>query len=129
MRAREFVSTKITETADVKISRRLQAGTRGLNVFSKKIDTYDRLYDLNRLMMAVASSDGVNPIKMDAESWVGKHNTTHPYTKEEQDMLILAYKAAGLEYKDLNKGDLDSEELPDTNTQSIVKPFKGYQRK
>jgi hypothetical protein len=64
-----------------------------------------------------------------AESWVGKHNTTHPYTKEEQDMLILAYKAAGLEYKDLNKGDLDSEELPDTNTQSIVKPFKGYQRK
>ena len=128
MRAREFVSTKITETADVKISRRLQAGTRGLNVFSKKIDTYDRLYDLNRLMMAVASSDGVNPIKMDAESWVGKHNTTHPYTPEEQDMLKLAYKAAGLEYKDLNKGDLDSEEMAEVNTVSPVKSFKGYPR-
>ena len=128
MRAREFVSAKITETVDVKISRRLQSGTRGLNVFSKKIDTYDRLYDLNRLMMAVASSDGVNPIKMDAESWVGKHNTTHPYTQEEQDMLKLAYKAAGLQYKDLNKGDMDSEVMAEVNTVSPVKGFKGYPR-
>ena len=79
-------------------------------------------------MMAVASSDGVNPIKMDAESWVGKHNTTHPYTPEEQDMLKLAYKAAGLEYKDLNKGDLDSEEMAEVNTVSPVKSFKGYPR-
>jgi hypothetical protein len=125
MRANEFVS----ESKVGKISNRQQQSTRGLNIFSKKIDSYDRLYDLNRLMMAVASSDGVNPIVMDAESWVGKHNTTHPYTEEEQDMLILAYKAAGLQYKDLNNGDMDSKELPDTNTQSTVKPFKGYKRK
>ena len=125
MRANEFVS----ESKIGKISKRQQQATRGLNIFSKKIDSYDRLYDLNRLMMAVASSDGINPIVMDAESWVGKHNTTHPYTKEEQDMLKLAYKAAGLAYKDLNNGDMDSEELPGTNAQSIVKPFKGYKRK
>jgi hypothetical protein len=125
MRANEFVS----ESKVGKISKRQQQATRGLNIFSKKIDSYDRLYDLNRLMMAVASSDGINPIVMDAESWVGKHNTTHPYTKEEQDMLKLAYKAAGLQYKDLNNGDMDSEELPGTNAQSIVKPFKGYKRK
>ena len=128
MRAREFVSANITEAADIKISRRLQAGTRGLNIFSKKIDTYDRLYDLNRLMMAVASSDGVNPIKMDHESWVGKHNTTHPYTQEEQAMLKLAYKAAGLEYKDLNNGDMDSEEMAEVNRVSPVKAFRGYPR-
>jgi hypothetical protein len=125
MRASEFIS----ESKVGKISNRQQYATRGLNIFSKKIDSYDRLYDLNRLMMAVASSDGVNPIVMDAESWVGKHNTTHPYTKEEQDMLKLAYKAAGLQYKDLNNGDMDSEEVSDTNTQSTVKPFKGYKRK
>jgi hypothetical protein len=125
MRASEFIS----ESKVGKISKRQQQSTRGLNIFSKKIDSYDRLYDLNRLMMAVASSDGINPIVMDAESWVGKHNTTHPYTKEEHDMLKIAYKAAGLEYIDLNKGNLDSEELLDTNTQSIVKPFKGYKRK
>jgi hypothetical protein len=128
MRASEFVSANITEAADIKISRRLQAGTRGLNIFSKKIDTYDRLYDLNRLMMAVASSDGISPIEMDAESWVGKHNTTHPYTKEEQAMLKLAYKAAGLEYKDLNNGDMDSEEMSEVNRVSPVKAFRGYPR-
>lgn len=127
MRASEFIN----ESQQGKISNRQQQSTRGLHVFSKKMDTYDRLYDLNRLMMAVASSDGVNPIKMDvdAESWVGKHNTAHPYTKEEQDMLNMAYKAAGLAHKDLNSGDLDSKELSSTNTQSIVKPFKGYKKK
>jgi hypothetical protein len=125
MRAKEFVS----ESKVGKISKRQNQSSRGLNIFSKKIDSYDRLYDLNRLMMAVASSDGVNPIEMNAESWVGKHNTTHPYTEVEQDMLKLAYKAAGLAYKDLNNGDMDSEELPDTNVKSIVKPFKGYKRK
>ena len=125
MRANEFIS----ESKLGKISSRQQQSTRGLNVFSKKIDSYDRVYDLNRLMMAVASRDGINPIDMHSESWVGKHNTAHPYTKEEQDMLKLAYEAAGLEYIDLNNGDLDSEELSDTNTKSIVKPFKGYKRK
>jgi len=125
MRANEFIS----ESTVGKISKRQQQASRGLNIFSKKIDSYDRIYDLNRLMMAVASSDGVNPIEMDSESWVGKHNTAHPYTKEEQDMLKLAYKAVDLEYKDLNNGNMDSEELPDTNSQSIVKPFKGYKRK
>jgi hypothetical protein len=43
-------------------------------------------------------------------------------------MLKLAYKAAGLQYKDLNKGDMDSKELSSTNTQSITKPFKGYKK-
>ena len=125
MRANEF----ITESKMGKVSAHQQQPTVGLNVFSKKLDSYDRIYDLNRLMMAVACSDGVNPIQMPAESWVGKHNTSHPYTEEEQDMLKLAYKAAGVEYKDLNNGDLSSKELEDTNTQSIVKPFNGYKRK
>lgn len=125
MRAIEFIN----ESTMGKISKRHQEATRGLNIFSKKIDSYDRLYDLNRLMMAVASSDGVNTIEMPAESWVGKHNTAHAYTKEEQNMLKLAYKAAGLAYVDLNKGDLNSEELPDTNTKSVVLSVKGILEK
>jgi hypothetical protein len=124
VRAHEF----LIEKQAGKISKRQQQSTRGLHVFSKRIDSYDRLYDLNRLMMAVASSDGVNPIEMDSESWAGKHNTAHPYTKEEQAMLKLAYKAAGLEYKDLNNGDMDSEELESTHTASPVIAFKGYPR-
>ena len=125
MRASEF----IVENAVGKISKRNQQSTRGLHVFSKDITTYDKLYDLNRLMMAVASSDGINPIEMDAESWVGKHNTSHAYTEEENNMLKLAYTAAGLEYKDLNNGDLNSEELASTNTDSPVIAFKGYKRR
>jgi hypothetical protein len=123
MRANEFLN----EASKGKISKRQQQATRGLNVFT---DTqYDRTYDLNRVMMAVACSDGVSPIEMDSESWVGKNNTAHPYTQIEQDMLKLAYKAAGITNKDLNKGDLRSQELEGTNTQSTVKPFKGYKKK
>ena len=92
MRANEFV----VESTTGKVSARQQQPSVGLNVFSKKIDSYDRIYDLNRLMMAVACSDGINPIEMPAESWVGKHNTAHPYTEEEQNMLKLAYEAAGI---------------------------------
>jgi hypothetical protein len=122
MRAIEFIS----ESKKGKISPRQQQATRGLNIFS---DTqYDRNYDLNRVMMAVACSDGVNPIDMNSESWVGKNNTAHPYTEIEQDMLNLAYKAAGITNKDLNNGDMRSQELPGTNAQSIVKPFKGYKK-
>ena len=124
MRAHEFLIEKQVG----KISKRQQQSTRGLHIFSKSIDTHDRMYELNRLMMAVASSDGVHPIEMDSESWAGKHNTAHPYTKEEQDMLKLAYKAANLEYKDLNNGDMDSEELESTNTGSPITAFKGYPR-
>jgi hypothetical protein len=123
MRANEFLK----EARKGKISKRQQQSTRGLNVFAD--NQYDRQYDLNRVMMAVACSDGVNPIDMSSESWSGKNNTAHPYTEIEQDMLNLAYKAAGITNKDLNKGDMRSQELEGTNTQSLVKPFKGYKRK
>jgi len=123
MRATEFVF----ENRKGKISKRQQQATRGLNVFAD--NQFDRTYDLNRVMMAVACSDGVNPIDINSESWSGKNNTAHPYTEIEQDMLNLAYKAAGITNKDLNKGDMRSQELGNTNTQSTIKPFKGYKRK
>ena len=65
---------------------------------------------------------------MDMKSWVGKHKSAHPYTKEEQDMLKMAYKAAGARWVDLNHGDMDSEEAPGGNTKSPVKGFRGYPR-
>lgn len=122
MRAHEF----ITESNKGKVSARQQQSTVGLNVFA--ISQYDRTYDLNRVMMAVASTDGTTVPDLSSESWVGKNNTAHPYTKVEQDMLKLAYKAAGIPFKDLNKGDLDSEELASTQEQSPIKPFKGYKK-
>jgi hypothetical protein len=43
-------------------------------------------------------------------------------------MLKLAYKSAGVAFTDLNKGDIKSKELDSANTQSTLKPFKGYKK-
>lgn len=126
MRAHEFITEQSHGTRAGKVSKRQQQSTVGLNVFA--ISQYDRTYDLNRVMMAVASTDGETIPDLEQESWVGKQNTAHPYTKVEQDMLKIAYKAAGIPFKDLNKGDLDSEELDSTQDQSPIKPFKGYKK-
>lgn len=121
MRAREFITER-----KGKPTARQQQSTVGLNVFA--ISQYDRTYDLNRVMMAVASTDGTNIPDLRSESWVGKNNTSHPYTDVEQDMLKIAYEVAGIPFKDLNNGDLDSEELDSVNDASPIKPFKGYKR-
>lgn len=126
MRAHEFITEQSHGTRAGKVSPRQQQSTVGLNVFA--ISQYDRTYDLNRVMMAVASTDGETIPNLEQESWVGKQNTAHPYTEVEQDMLKIAYKAAGIPFKDLNKGDLDSEELDSVNDASPIKPFKGYKK-
>ena len=122
MRAKEFIS----ENKAGNITKRQRYATAGLHLFTDS--NYDRSYGLNRVMMAVASADGSGKIDMDSESWAGKRNTAHPYTEVEANMLKDAYKAAGMPYTDLNKGDLESDELDSTNTSSPVKPFKGYKK-
>lgn len=123
MRAKEFI---IAEQKIGKLSKRQQQSTKGLHVFANS--TFDRTYDLNRVMMAVAATDGTFVPDMDGESWAGKFNTAHAYTKVESDMLKQAYKAAGIAYKDLNNGDNESKELDSTHAQSPIKPFKGYKK-
>ena len=107
MRAKEFIK----EQKVGKLSQRHQQSTKGLHVFANS--NYDRTYDLNRVMMAVASTDGTFVPDMDGESWAGKFNTAHAYTEVESDMLKQAYKAAGIKYKDLNNlvniSDIDKE--------------------
>ena len=123
MRAHEFIVEH-----DGKIGTRRQAATVGLDTFGDA-EKANSDYTLNRVMMAVAMADGSNtPIKMDAKSWIGKKRSAHPYTKVEQNMLRQAFKAAGAKYKDLNNGNMDSEEHPEVNTASPVVSFKGYPR-
>lgn len=122
MRAKEF----ITERAVGMLTKRQSNSTRGLHTFSNA--NYDRLYDLSRVMMAAASTDGVIAPKIDQRSWAGKLNTAHAYTKEEENMLKLAYKAAGVDFTDLNHGDLESKELESINIKSPVNAFKGYKK-
>lgn len=127
MRASEFISKQLNEIADAKISRRLQSATRGLNVFSDS-ERWNSDYTLSRLGQAVASTDGTFVPDIDPKSWFGKNKTTQPYTPEEQDMLKMAYKAIGASYRDLNGGDMDSEEMSEVNKVSPVTGFKGYPR-
>lgn len=122
MRAKEFVK----EAKQAKMSKRQKQSTVGVNLF-RDPEGYDRTYELNRMMMAVACADGTGtPIKMDSESWIGKDNSAQPYSKLEQDMMKQAAKAIGSKIKDVNKGDLRSLELDSTQKISPIIGFKGF---
>jgi hypothetical protein len=127
MRALEF----LPEAHGGVMGKRRRSATRGLNTFQ---DTdrwqsgWNTDYTTLRVMMAAASTDGKTPPNIDGQSWVGKSASAHPYTQEEQDMLKLAYQAAGAKYRDLNHGDMDSEEMNTVNKTSPIKSFGGYPR-
>lgn len=125
MRARDFVTERRLPNA--KISKRKQFGTRGLHLYGDG-ERWNSDYVQNRVAMAAACTDGKNIPDIDSKSWVGKHKTSHPYTQEEADMLKLAYRAAGANFKDLNSGDMESDEPPGGNIKSPIKPFLGYPR-
>jgi hypothetical protein len=127
MRAKEFITEAVKKGI---LSKRKRYSTRGLHKF-QDIDGRDRTYELNRVMMAAATASGEGPnevVELDSESWVGTFNTAMPYTEEEANMLKAAYKAVGSKWEDMNRGDLESVELPSTNAESPIKPFKGYKR-
>ena len=123
MRATEFV----TEAQAGKLTKRQQYATRGLHTFRDQ-QFADRVYELNRIMMAVASTDGSFVPELDGESWAGRNNIAAPYTPEEQDMMKMAYKAVGSHHEDINHGDLRSQEHPAVHVTSPVKAFAGYPR-
>ena len=123
MRASEF----ITEDAVGRVGHRRQQATVGLNKF--RDSTYgDRVYELNRVMMAVASTDGTFVPDIDQESWAGRNNIAVPYTEQEQEKLEKAFKAIGSKFEDLNQGDYYSQEVDSVNKSSPIKGFKGYPR-
>lgn len=123
MRAREFVA----EDKVGPVGKRRRFATRGLHKFRDE-QFADRVYELNRVMMAAACTDGTFTPELDAESWSGRHNVATPYTKEESEMLKRAYEVTGAWHQDLNHGDLRSQELPTINKASPIKGFKGYPR-
>lgn len=116
MRAKEF----ITERKVGKLTKRNSQSTRGLNIY-RDGEKADSGYTSYRLGMAVAGADGHTPLAgIDAKSWIQKQKTTHPYTREEQEMLKQAYDAVGAVWHDLNHGDMESKELDGTYTVSPV---------
>lgn len=120
MRAQEFI-----KEAKGKMSKRLRWPTRGLNRYTDA-DRWSSDYKLYRLGLALACTDGDSVPDVPEESWVGRWKTLHPYSKREQDMINSAAKAAGVHINDVNKGDMESKELPNTN---IVSPVSNWNKK
>jgi hypothetical protein len=89
----------------------------------------DRIYNLNRVMMAAAKADGKSrkPVKMDAAGWSAKNNTVHPYTEEERNMVHQAFGAVDSVYHD-EVSDHHSKEPETVHRTSPVAGFKGYPR-
>ena len=111
----------ISESSQKAVTKRQAQATAGLNTYNDS-ERVSGDYTSYRLGMAVAGANGKDPLptEMKAKSWIGKRKSTHPYTKEEQEMLKQAYKAVGANYQDLNHGDMTSKELDDTNKVSPV---------
>ena len=115
---------KISETKPTgKIHSRALDGGQGY-MLHRDIGGYDRIYHLNRIMMAAGMADGKSkkPVDMDPDSWVEKYNVVFPYTDLEHAMMMQAFATVptdiGFEEK---RG--KSEEPKDTNkTSPVAKP-------
>jgi len=124
MRAHEF----LTESEGT-IAKHHEQATQGI-MRVRDVGGYDRVYHMNRLWMAMAMADGKSQdaVDMDNASFVEKYNTVHPYTEEEYNMYVSATKTIPSDQKTVVPYS-KSKEPEDTNTTSLVKPFKGYKKK
>lgn len=127
MRAREFVTEDTVHNGH----RPRRSAHHAMPGAHRVGGTQDRFYDLNRLMMYLASSDGTNDVDLDDESWVGKNFMSFPYTQPELEMLKKAYKHLNLDWEDVlgPNPKNQSEEVPGRiNKVSPIQAFKGYPR-
>ena len=127
MRAKEFITEQTAEDGSHshKKGKLHPHQERVLGKIHKVAGTADRTYDLNRAMMALASSDGKNfSHEPDAESWTARHNLAYPYTEAEHAMLDHSYKHLNLS---IQHGVADKGKEPDdTHKVSPVVGFRGY---
>lgn len=93
---------------------------------SRDIGGYDRVYHMNRLLMAAAMADGQSPspVDMDSASWAEKYNTMHPYTKEEDMMFRSAMNTVPTDKKKVTPWSKSKE----TDTVSTVSPVAQWMK-
>jgi hypothetical protein len=77
---------------------------------------YDRIYHMNRMMMAMAKADGksTKPVDSAPDTWFEKYNTIHPYTPEEENMARAAMNTIPTQHNDVST-DRKSREPNDTH--------------
>jgi hypothetical protein len=123
MKAREFLSEKVGKMTDYQ-----SKPMKGAEMV-RDPGGYDRIYHMNRLMMAMAIADGKDhkPVDMDDSSWTEKYNTIHPYSEAEHNMVTQAMGTVPTDHVSGFKNHR-SEEPKGTNKVSPVTGFKGYPR-
>jgi hypothetical protein len=106
------------------MSKEHEAGGQGYSLV-RDVGGYDRIYHLNRFMMAMGMADGRSnkPVDMDASSWYEKYNIAFPFSDIEQMMVNQAMATIPTDGAELSKRG-KSEELPDTNKKSAVAKVK-----
>lgn len=121
MRATEFIVE-----GEGKMPKEAEQATPGTHKV-RDVGGYDRVYHMNRMMMAMAKADGKSkkPVKMDNASYVEKFNTAHPYTEEEHNMIHQAMATIPTEHQQVVPFS-KSAEMGDTNKTSPLSGFKGY---
>lgn len=116
MRAHEFIN----EGKKGSVPKRHNAAQPGAYKFMD--NGTDRTYHLNQIMKAVAMADGssTKALKMDDESFVGKHNIAYPYSSLEHNMMQQAFNTVSPTHaKQMIKG-RESNELDIVNKTSPV---------
>jgi hypothetical protein len=116
MRAHEFIS----EGTKGSVPKRHNNAQPGAYKFTD--NGTDRTYHLNQIMKAVAMADGssTKAMKMDDESFAGKHNLAYPYSDLEHTMMQQAFNTVSpTNAKQMIKG-RDSSELDIVNKTSPV---------
>lgn len=126
MRASEFITESGPPRGKLTKDQEDAAGTGG-SIISRDQGGYDRTYHLNRIMMATAMADGksTKAVKMDPAGPTEKHNSIHPYTDEEHNMVQAAFKTVPSEHHKMGKRGKSSEP-EDTHKVSPVTGFKGF---
>jgi hypothetical protein len=116
MRAHEFIN----EGKKGSVPKRHNAAQPGAYKFTD--NGTDRTYHLNQIMKAVAMADGssTKAMKMDDESFAGKHNLAYPYSELEHNMMQQAFNTVSpTQAKEMIKGK-DSKELDFVNKSSPI---------
>ena len=122
----EMFISKIMETKPTvdQIPKEFLDSAKG-STLMRDIGGYDRIYHLNRIMMATAMADGrsKSPVDMQPHSWYEKYNIAFPYTDIEHMMVNQAMATIPTDGKELAKRS-ESKEAEDTQKTSPIAKVK-----
>ena len=89
---------------------------------TRDVGGYDRVYHLNRMMMAMADGKSKKPVDMDAASWYEKYNIAFPYSDLEAMMVNQAIATIPTDHKGLIARGKSEENKGTNKTSPVAKP-------